>query len=303
MHRWIGFVVGLLVVLGIAAVVLNLRTRPVADDRPLVVTTFYPITALAAPIAGTVARVEQLVPAGQEVHDYQAAPANLAALRSATLVISNGAELEHEWLDSLFTASDSLATRLELAAMLEADVKLLSADDEEAGEAGTDPHIWLSPKNAILLAGYIRDALVRVDEMNRETYESNAAALIAELSSLDQEFRASIATFRDREFIAFHSAFSYLARDYGLEQVATIEATPGEAPRPAELARIRSLVQEKRLRGLFTEPQYSPATVDQLARDLGIAVRELDPLETNELDESYVDGMRRNLEALRAVLG
>lgn len=175
-----------------------------------------------------------------------------------------------------------------------------SVEHEE--EHGVDPHIWVSPKNAIHMVEAIRDALMDADAPNAPRYHANAADEIADLTALDQEIEESVAGFSEQRFIAFHSAFQYFARDYGLEQVGVIELTPGESPTPGTLAEIRSLVETYNLRGLFTEPQFSPTLVEQLASDLGVEVAVLDPLETGGENETYVEGMRRNLAALASIL-
>ena len=304
MRRWLVLGITLVLVLVGALALVVSRPSTATPTQPIIVTTFHPLTAFVRPIIGSVAQVEQLVPAGSEVHDYQASPANLVAVRSADLVISNGADLEQAWLDPLRAAAGSTAPQLTLAEALADAVPLLRAEEEYAGgnQVNIDPHLWVSPKNAVLIVQEIRDAIIAVDPAQRATYETNAAAFIAELVTFDTEIEQTVQRFTQREFIAFHNAFAYFARDYGLRQVATIELTPGEAPRPVELQRIRTLVAQYQLRGLFTEPQSSPVLVEQLAADLGIVVRELDPLESAPIGESYIDGMRRNIAALSDVL-
>ncbi|MBI2589685.1 zinc ABC transporter substrate-binding protein [Candidatus Berkelbacteria bacterium] len=299
MKYWYGL---LLLVIAIGGIVAWWLKKPEAEDaRFRVVTTFHPLTLLTKPIVGNLARVDQIIPSGQEVHNYQPTPANLAELKAADLLIINGANLETEWLESLLESVErSDLPILELESVLSQSIQLL--EGEEEGVVGTDPHLWVSPKNATLIATAILEALSDNDPNHAINYQENADQLLAQLKSLDQEITQAVAQFSQKKFIAFHSAFQYFARDYGLEQVAVIEATPGETPTPGTIAEIRSIVESNQLKGLFTEPQFSPALVEQLAQDLGIKIAELDPLETGNENESYVEGMRRNLASLKSIL-
>ena len=121
--------------------------------------------------------------------------------------------------------------------------------------------------------------------------------------ALDREITEASANFSEHRFIAFHRAFSYFARDYGLEQVAVIEEVPGEAPTPGEIAAIQETVRQYNLRGLFVEPQFSSRLVEQLSADLGLAVAPLDTLETASPGDSYIRLMEGNVAALERVLG
>ncbi|MBI4185683.1 zinc ABC transporter substrate-binding protein [Candidatus Berkelbacteria bacterium] len=272
--------------------------------RFTIVTTFYPLTTLTQPIVGDAATIVQLLPAGQGPHDYHPRPSDIATLKSADLLIENGAGLEAQWLDALLKStnrSDLPVLNLALA-LKAADLPLLALSEPDGSGLHTDPHLWLAPRNAVAIVGSIADQLIRLDPNKATTYQSNAAAFQAKLQALDTESQRRVGEFGTKQFIAFHDAFTYFARDYGLQQVATIELAPGEAPSPSQLDEIHRLVTAKELKALFTEPQFSSATVDQLARDLGIPLLILDPLETDEGAGGYVAAMQRNLDSLEQAL-
>lgn len=280
---------------------MRLKNKEAVNTKPLIVTTFHPITALTLPIVGDVAQLEQLIPSGSEVHDYQATPENLIAIQNAHLVIENGANLEHAWLDPLLEASKQDMPILDLAQAIANRVSLLENASED--EVGIDPHFWMSPKNAIAMTEAICDALVQADPAHAPVYQTNSETQLTLLRALDLEYETTLRDLPRHEFIAFHDAYSYLAHDYGLKQVATFQLTPGEAPRPSQLVNIETLVRTYNIRALFVEPQSSPAIVEQIAKDLDVAVRELDPLEVAQENESYIQGMQRNLATLVDVLG
>lgn len=273
-----------------------------------VVTTFHPLTVLAEPVIGDAATVAQLIPSGQGAHDFQPSPRDIQRIQQADLLVFNGAGLEQEWLEPLLEAAgrrDNLPT-LDMSVAVGEVRPLISGGDEHAEEGSgqdeafeLDPHIWLSPKNAVVMVEALRDKVATLDQAHAGTYRVNAATMLANLVALDTEITNSTNAFARREFVAFHNAFSYFARDYELQQVGVIELTPGEDPTPGQVAELRTLSQSYGLTALYSEPQYSSALVDQLASDLGLEVLVLDPLETAEGREGYIEAMRRNLQALK----
>ena len=57
---------------------------------------------------------------------------------------------------------------------------------------------------------------------------------------------------------------------------------------------------------LFTEPQYSPAAAETIARETGAKIYTLDPVVTGEATSAaknaYIDTMKRNMETLKEAL-
>ena len=77
-----------------------------------------------------------------------------------------------------------------------------------------------------MAAEAIRDALVKMDPAHKNGYESRAKAYLEDLRKLDQDFTQAAKEFKQKDFIGFHSAYAYLARRYGLNQIASVEELP-----------------------------------------------------------------------------
>jgi ABC-type Zn uptake system ZnuABC Zn-binding protein ZnuA len=176
-------------------------------------------------------------------------------------------------------------------------------DGGEDGHGGVDPHIWLDPRFAVIQVRNIAEGLAAHDPENAEFYRRNAEAYVRSLEALDAEIARDTAAFTKKDFVAFHPAFSYFARRYGLNQAAVIEEFPGQEPSPRYVAGVMRTIRDLGVTAIFAEPQFSPRIVEVIARDLDIDVRVLDPIETGDPDkDSYLRLMRANLEALRSVL-
>ncbi|HDO25549.1 MAG TPA: zinc ABC transporter substrate-binding protein, partial [Nitrospirae bacterium] len=255
-----------------------------------VLTTIPPLYSFAKNITGDAADVENLLPSGAGPHEYASSPADLKKIISAQVLIKNGAGLE-TWLDSLI-ASAGEVTR-------SGDKTLIVVDASSGIDIiNNDPHIWLSPKKAVHQVKNIRDAMIKADPDNAELYIRNAAQYIGRLETLDLEIQDEIRRWKKKEFVAFHSAFLYFTRDYGLRQVAAIQEFPDKQPTPRHIADVLRVIKDTEIKIIFSDSQFSHKIVESIARDLDLRVLSLDTLETGELHPGWCENMmRKNVAA------
>lgn len=182
-----------------------------------------------------------------------------------------------------------------------------AADEHGHVHGEFDPHTWMSPLNAIVMVGNIRDALVAADPANADFYTANAAAYIAQLEALDAEMRAEIETIpaEHRKLVTTHELFGYFARDYGFELLGSaLGAVTTEAADPGA-GQIAALVEEIRAAGvpaIFVENVGNPALMERIAQEAGVALAP--PLYTHGLGpagsgaEDYLGMMRTNMQII-----
>ena len=89
--------------------------------------------------------------------------------------------------------------------------------DEELIKNSGDPHIWLNPVYAKIQVQNIANAFSISDPENQQFYQSNAVKYIKELDSLDTKIQNELSDCT-RDFVSFHDAFSYFAKEYDLNQ-------------------------------------------------------------------------------------
>jgi len=263
-------------------------------SRVPVVASILPLADFARQVGGDRVKVTTLIPPGASPHTYEPTPAQLQAVSRARVLVLNGVGLEY-WADKMVSA----ANNPNLVVVNTADGLDIVAGDQD--EPGGNPHVWLSPRNAMHQVEMVRDALVRVDPVGVETYSANADRYITELRALDQEIRDTVAAFSTRKFIAFHAAWVYFARDYGLTQAAVVERTPGQEPSPAEIADVVRMARTIQARAIFAEPQFSYKAAQVIAEESGAQVLFLDPL-GQPPDYCYLDMMRYNLREMSRAL-
>lgn len=287
----------------------GIRESAPTGDRLKVVTTFAPLYVFAKNVAGDAVLVDNLLPSGVGPHEYAPTPSDLARLADADVIIKQGGI--DDWVDTLISATERNNRQIVVAgsgipphtgrpSMTPDGSPLVTSPRLPLIKPTTDdPHRWLDPFLAVTEVERIRDGLMTARPTHRDRYARNAEIYLLKLLDLDREIRAMLEPLTQREFVTFHPAFRYFAYEYELVEVASIEEVPGEEPSPAELARLADEVQQRGVRVIFSEPQFSPRIVETLARDYGLRIVELDPLETGELRADYYEEvMRKNAQAI-----
>ncbi|HEY8777818.1 MAG TPA: zinc ABC transporter substrate-binding protein [Gaiellaceae bacterium] len=252
-----------------------------------VVAAFYPL-AYAAERIGPSFNVQNLTPPGSEPHDLELTPQEVAAIQDASVVLY----LSHGFQPAVSKAVEQArGKKVDILAGL----PLHPADGAEAGLTA-DPHVWLDPILFARVAAKIGAALDRP-----------ATALVADLHSLDTEYRQGLSDCKRHEIVTSHAAFGYLAARYGLEQVSITGLSPEAEPTPQQLAHVIQIVRRTHATTVFFETLVSPRLADTVAREVGARTAVLDPIEgltpaEQKRGDNYLTLMRRNLAALRKAL-
>ena len=248
------------------------------SDRA-VVAAFYPLAWAVEQVAGeSVEDVVNLTPAGAEPHDLELSPSDVEAVRDARLVVYVGGGFQP-------ALEDALGGR--------------EGPSLDALDGDSDAHVWLDPVRFARVVDAIGAAL---DEPAR------AAELRGRLERLDLDYRRGLAHCDRDVIVTTHAAFGRLAGRYGLTQLSLAGRSPEAEPSPQELEDLVERVRASGATTVFAEPLVSHELVDTVAREAGVAVATLDPIEglsQARLDagEDYLSVMRANLVALREALG
>jgi zinc transport system substrate-binding protein len=259
----------------------------------LVAASIAPLADFVRQVGGDRVDVFTLVPPGASPHTYELAPRQVVRVAKARLLVLNGVGLEY-WANKLVAAAGNPALQVVDTSQ---GISLL-----DLGPRGANPHVWLDVRQAILQVQHVSDALIKADPGHAAEYEANTATYRKQLERLDAEIAAEVAAWTHHEFIAFHPAWIYFARRYGLEQAAVIEKSPGREPSPAEIAGIVRTARRIGARAIFAEPQFSPKAAATIAEECGARVVFLDPLGGSSHSQTYVDLMRYNVTQMASAL-
>ena len=280
-----------------------LPEAPTAENPLKVMASFYPMYDFAQKIGGDKVRVTNMVPAGTEPHDWEPSTTDIAALEDADVFIYSGAGMEH-WVDDV------------LASLNNSDLDVVQASDgitlrqgyeDEDGDVGADPHVWLDPENAKAEMKNIADVLCSADPDNADYYRQNYEQWALECDRLDAEFTEALADLPDQNIVVSHEAFGYLCDAYGLNQMGIEGIEADSEPDPARMAEIEDFVKANNVKVIFSEELVSPKVAQTIADATGAQMQELNPLEglTDEeiaAGQDYFTVMRENLRTLQDAL-
>ena len=261
-------------------------------------------------------------------HDYALSPQDIQKLLTADVMVVNGLGME-EFLGTplknanpalkIIDTSDGIKDVLKYASQNEESgyhdpekedhrhVKPEgAAEDARHHHAGSNPHLYTSPRRVSLLAMKIAEGLSMIDPAGRDLYSKNAKSYSETMNALAYEFTELGGRLKNNRIVTQHGVFDYLAEDMGLTIVAVMQPHAGQEPSAAEMLEIVKNIREKNAGAIFTEPQYPDKIGRTIAGETGIPSAVLDPAATgpdNAPLDYYERVMRKNLETLKKTLG
>ena len=220
------------------ALVFLIASSSVAHARISVVCSLFPVYDFTRQVAGTLADVKLLIPAGVDLHEYEPSPRDIITLNEADLFVYTCPELE-AWAQSLpVSATKADSSR---------GISLVS----------NDTHIWLDLSLAQTMTVNIMEALCAVDPDNALDYARNAEDFCVRLGEIDAGF---LAMKKDRPLV-FAGEFSagYFVRRYGFEYVSAYDGE--NEPSLRKMAEVIRHIQQTGTRFIFTDlGAVSPVT-------------------------------------------
>ena len=229
-----------------------------------VVTTFTIIQDMAQNIAGDAATVESITKPGAEIHDYEPTPKDIVKAQSADLVLWNGLNLER-WFEKFFQN-----VKDKPAVVVTEGIEPMSIH-EGPYTGNPNPHAWMSPSNALIYIENIKNALVKYDPQNKETYEKNAALYAQKIKALDKPLREKLAQVPEaqRWLVTSEGAFSYLTRDYGFKEAYLWPINAEQQGTPQQVRHVIETVKANKIPVVFSESTISPKPAKQVAKESG----------------------------------
>lgn len=299
---WVAFAVTLcLALLGVAGCGDSEDATDAAPGRLSVYTGLPPIAFMAARIGGDAVDVRSVLPEGRSPHDYSPSPRDIRGVASAKLFLTTRMVFEKALTRPFEHGSVRIVDvsagvpRIPFDGAGCTDPSHHHGHENEAGhnhagdhpehhhhdddgcsDDGLDPHIWLSLANDRIIAENICRALSEADPAHAAGFRKNTDALKMQLTELEKEIRDKLAAHRGGAFYVYHPAFGYFSAMTGLKQVAVEKG--GREVTPAHFADVIRRARAEKIKVIFIQPQFNPASAKALADAVGGRVVELDPL-------------------------
>ena len=271
---------------------LALPVAAVADGEKFkAVTTFTVIADMARNVAGDAAVVESITKAGAEIHGYQPTPRDIIRAQDADLVLWNGLNLEL-WFEQFFSNLSDVP-----GVTISEGIEPMSISEGDY-DGKPNPHAWMSLSNALIYVDNIRDAFAEHDPDNAETYARNAETYKQQITETLGPLREAILAIpkQQRWLVTCEGAFSYLARDYQMQELYLWPINADSQGTPQQVRKVIDGVRNNDIKAVFCESTVNQAPAEQVARETGATyggVLYVDSLtEADGPVPSYIDLLR-----------
>lgn len=296
------------------------------DASLTVMTSTFVLEDVAKAIGGDKVYVESMIPNGQSPHGWEPSAKDLNKAIGTDVFLYNGGGLE-SWTDKVIEQLNPEETEVvetvENIALIpghshdhdhdhDAVEEVHDHDHDAVEEAhdhdhdhdhehgALDPHVWLDPKNVVVIAQSVADAFAEKDSANADYYMANLESYKKELLDLDESFRTGLKEAKNRNIVVSHEAYGYLAKAYDLTQMPIEGINSSTEPDPKTMQEIIEFVKENNVKTIFTEPLIEAKVAETIANETGAEVAVLDPIEGvfDGNEKTYIDIMKENCDAL-----
>lgn len=247
-------------------ILMGLAAFPAAaqEKKFKVVTTFTVIADIAKNVVGDAAEVVSITRPDAEIHNYQPTPGDILKAQDADLILWNGLNLE-QWFERFFQNVKDVPSVI----VSDGIEPMGISDGPYSGKP--NPHAWMSPSDALIYVENIRVALAQYDPANAAIYAANAQDYSEEIMAVAGPIRERLAAIpqEKRWLVTSEGAFSYLARDFGLNELYLWPINADSQGTPQQMRKVIDAMREHSIPAIFSESTVSPDPARQVARETG----------------------------------
>jgi zinc transport system substrate-binding protein len=253
-----------------------------AQARMKLLVSIKPLALIAQEVAGDQAEISILLPVSASPHDYPLKMSDHKRLRAADLVLWIGPEMESFLARPLANLPQNrVMSAYQLPGLFWPEANELDHQHRHqthhSHEGGKDPHIWLDPRNAALIAKALADRLAQLQPESAAIYTRNAQAFSNSTKQLDEQLMQQLAPIKQMGFAVYHEGYGHFVGRYSLHQVAYMTYMPERRPGAKHLQELRTLM-EKEGECLFMEPYYKMSAMEEIAKSMDLRIGLLDPI-------------------------
>jgi zinc transport system substrate-binding protein len=245
-----------------------------AAGRPVIIVSIFPVQSLVQQLTGDWADVQSLMPPGGNPHDFEPVASQIAPLSRADMLIVIGLKFD-PWAER----AGAQVGQPGMDVLRMAD--LIGAGAAAQSSAPANQHLWMDPVRTIRFVEALAPTLQKKYPAHSAEIARRQQTLVAELRSMDAQFRQELSAVREKKLISYHNAYDLLAERYGLAVVAhltDIDLAPGGEVTPGELVQTIEAVKRFHLKVVYAEPTFPGRAMERIQQQAGVKVLALDDL-------------------------
>ena len=287
----------------ITVIILVLLLLPAVSSAVTVVTSFYPVWLMTRSLTEGIDTITVRNLAAPEtgcLHDYTLRPSDMAILSRADALLINGSGMESFLPVVLDACPDLMIVDASDGIPFLAEMETEEIGEEEEEEEG-NPHFWLDPARASLMAGNLATGLIQIAPEQADRILANLEFYQSRMKELSAELHRSLADLPSRDVIIFHEALPYLAEACGLNVIAVVSKESDDALTTSMLVQLIRFIKDCGVFPLVIKTLEADPYTEVLAAETGVRFCELNPLTSgpdNPPADYYESVMKENLRAL-----
>ena len=243
----------------------SLAAPALAQGRKLkVATTFTILADMARNVAGDRVEIVSITKPGAEIHNYEPTPSDLIGARGADMILRNGLNLEL-WFEQFLRNLGNIPS----ATLTDGIEPMPISGGSYKGKP--NPHAWMALDSAMIYVDNIAAALAGLDPSGAEEYRANAEAYKARIARTIAPLRDQARALPEnrRRLVTSEGAFSYLARDFHLEEFYLWPINADAQGTPQQVRRVVDAIREHSIPVVFSESTVSDRPARQIASETG----------------------------------
>jgi zinc/manganese transport system substrate-binding protein len=245
-----------------------------------VVTTLTVLKYIAEEVGKEKVKVESLLPGDIDPHFADARPDYILKLNQADLLVYIGMDLEIGWLPKLIEQSRN--PKLYLGNVGNCDVsvgisvleKPTTQVDRSMGDIHIygNPHYWLDPLNAVIIARNIKEHLVKIDPDNKEFYENNFKNFALKIKNITKDLKNQYKNLKGLKVAVHHREFVYFLNRFELIETISLEEKPGVPPTASYLKKVVDIIKKENVKIILIAPYNNPKYAEYVAQETNAKV-------------------------------
>lgn len=306
----------LILIIAIAILINIFNTSDKQNTNKIkIIVTIYPEYDFVSKIGGENVEITRLIEPGIEAHTYEPSVRDMKNITDSDLFIYTNDSME-PWVKIIKDSMNSDTKILNCSK----NIKMIETDEfmerhnileehehsnETKHEYEFDGHVWLNPKNAIIMIDTICEELVEIDPKNKQYYEKNANDYKSKIEVLDKEIENEINENKVNTLV-FGGEFSYtyFCDRYNLDIVTAYSACgDGAEPSVSKIKDIIEFINSNKINKVFYQELTEGTVANMIAEETdakAVVFNTLHNISNEEINngKDYVSVMEENLKII-----
>lgn len=252
-----------------------------ASERKLqVLTSTSDLKSITEFIGGDKVEVTSIAAGYQDAHFVEAKPSYMLKARNADLFIKIGMDLEIGWENLILEGARNSKILVGTTGYLDVSNGIARLDvpighvDRSMGDIHPmgNPHYWLDPLNAKIIAANITNRLSEMLPQNESYFKQNLSEFNNKIDQKMIEWKTKLDPFKGESIAIYHRSWTYFADRFGLNIACELELKPGIPPSPGHLKEVIETIKQKGIKVILLEVFYDEKPARFVAGQTGAKV-------------------------------